>query len=264
MENKTNQKSPTNPMLISQNLLRRWIGILGITLPFILWISNSVINVTDILNNPAFINKCQTDYYLPDGNLKSSISHFYYTASGKFFTGILITVAIFMFTYKGHPLRPGERGLSDNAMSTLAGIFALGVVIFPTASDATITDNLYRYVSSNLVGTVHLSCAASFFIVLAFMSIVNFRRGEKIEDYGKLNYHKLYLRCGQVMLGSLGILLLYFFISDSHLGKKLHDYKFVYVMECVCLIAFGISWLTKGRVDYGAALRMFGIGKNNM
>lgn len=88
--------------VISFRTLRRLIGVLGILLPWACWAANALVNNLDLLNNKKLAILSGTNPYMPLGNLKSSISHFYYTASAPLFIGIIVTVAIFLFCYKGY------------------------------------------------------------------------------------------------------------------------------------------------------------------
>ncbi len=246
----------TDPnLLISHLTLRKAIGWLGMLLPFLLLSVNFFINETDLLNNPLLFNKTFSKSYLPDNSFKSSISHYYYTAVGELFTGILITVALFMFCYKGHPKRTGEKGLFDNALTTLAGFAALGIAIFPTSSDYPINDNLRTFVSSSLTSYIHLSMAGVFFLSLAIMSMINFRRTGIRSMFGKGQHHSVYMVCGIGMLSSMAILVIYFQFFEKR-WQWLDDLHPVFCMEAIALIFFGISWLTKGKVDFGKILSL--------
>lgn len=251
-----------NDMIISHLTLRKAIGWLGMLLPFILLISNYYINSKNILTDPTWINTQLSEPYRSAGNFKSSISHYYYTTVGEIFTGILITVSLFLFCYKGHPKRAWEKGLSDGWLTTLAGFSSLCVVIFPTSSTEKITDNLRIFQSSELTGTIHLSMASLFFILLAIMSIVNFRRTDTREGFGKEPKHKVYLICGIGMLSSLGLIAIYILFFESKQLSWLTDLHPVFCFETTALIFFGISWLTKGRVDFAYIPRMLRWVKN--
>lgn len=119
-----------NDMVVSYITIRRAIGWLGMLLPFALLVGNFTVNSLGILNNSFFIQPECSSIYSAQHSFKSSISHFYYTSVGELFTGILITVALFMFCYKGHKQRKGEKGFSDSTLTNLAGFFALGIVVF--------------------------------------------------------------------------------------------------------------------------------------
>lgn len=255
-------KNPNDDFVVSYLAIRRTIGWLGLLLPFMLLTGNYIVNSFDILNSNFFIRTdCYTTPYTDTGSFKFSVSHYYYSTVGELFTAVLCAVALFMFCYKGHKLRSWEKGLSDSAMANLAGIFALGVVLFPTASTHCITDNMRSFQSSSSTGYIHFGFACLFFITLAIMSMVNFRRTEVREEFGKLKNHKTYLACGIIMLTCLALIAVYsIWIQEMRISwlDKTHP---VFCLEAIALIAFGISWLIKGKLDIPAAIKKVMPGK---
>lgn len=245
----TTSTDDNKDLIISYLSIRKAIGWLGLLLPFMLLIGNFMINKLDILNNSFFIKTSCSDPYVDAGSFKFSVSHYYYSTVGELFTGVLGAVALFMFCYRGHKLRKGEKGLSDNAMANLAGIFALGVVVFPTGGDSCITDNMRIFLSSANTGYIHFTMATLFFVTLAVMSMVNFRRTEDMVSFGKKENHNTYLVCGIVMLVCLLLISIYsiWLVNKFSWLDKLHP---VFCLEAIALIFFGISWLLKGRVDF--------------
>lgn len=239
-------RSKNNVYLISYRTLRQWIGVLGILLPLLCWGVNTFVNHFDLLNNSLFIDTSQTAVYIAGADLKPSISDFYYTASGPIFTGILITVAIFLFCYAGYPENKKEdrfSWLTDRRVSAFAACSALGIVTFPTGSVQKITDNIHNYVSSPQAGTLHLIFAALFFLSMATMSIVNFRRHPHKELIMNAE-GKLYLTCGVGIVVCILILGIHQVVPG---GEGWLWGKFVYIMEVIMLLFFGIAWLTKGK-----------------
>lgn len=238
----------SNPnMVISYHRMRQAIGWLGLSLPFMLIAGNYIINHFNLLNNDTFImTQCNT--YTANGSLKPSISHYYYSTVGEIFTGTLFAVALFMFSYRGYPQRDEEIIPSDSFMTNLAGFCALGIVLFPTSSDYCISDNVRTFISSETVGCIHYIFAGFFFLTLAFISLFNFRRTAKVADFGKMPSHNFYKYCGIVMLLSLVLI----FVNSIWLEKKfpeLKTYNITFLLETIALVAFGLSWLKKGRID---------------
>lgn len=261
MTSQTKELSGEN-YLISYRQMRKAVGWLGMLLPFVLLIINYAINKLNVLNDSGFVRtECYTGYFACS-SYKTSISHYYYSTVGELFTGVLCAVALFMFCYKGYPKKEGEKGLTDNAMCNLAGIFALGVVIFPTSSNECITDNVRIFLSSDNTGYLHFGFAALFFITLALMSIVNFRREDKVENFGKGTDQKFYLTCGVTMLLCIALIFVYEkFLNELDITwlDNLHP---VFVLEAIALIAFGSSWLKKGKADFKFLPRYLNIVKS--
>ncbi len=235
-------------LLISYLKIRKAIGWMGMLLPLVLLFGNYAINKFNLLNNPFFLN-ATCGAYKPTNSFKFSVSHYYYSTVGELFTGVLCAVALFMFCYKGHALREGEKGLSDNATTNLAGFFALGVVIFPTGAVNCIGDNLRTFTSTMNTGYIHFTMATLFFITLALISMVNFRRTGDRVSFGKKEDHQLFLLCGIIMLLCIVLIFVYSVwpaLQRSWLSK-LHP---VFSLEAIALIFFGISWLAKGKTDF--------------
>jgi len=232
--------------LISYRTLRLLIGVLGILLPFICWGVNAFVNQLNLLNNPFFIDESQSTAYYAGSNIKSSVSFYFYTTAGPLFTGILITVSIFLFAYTGHPRDDANDRfpwLTDKAVTSFAACSALGIVAFPTNSVEIITDNIYRYVASEQVGKLHIAFSTLFFLSMALISIVNFRRqpqrGLLTDTKGKL-----YLICGWGIIVCIMLLVAYMIAPN---GSKWLFGKFVFLIESVMLIFFGIAWVVKGK-----------------
>jgi hypothetical protein len=236
----------SNNYLISYRTLRQLIGVLGVLLPFLCWGVNALVNRFGLLNNPLLIDINQSALYTPGADLKSSISHFYYTAAGPLFTGILITVSIFLFCYMGHPEKKTEDRLSwltDRRVASFAAACALGIVFFPTASEEPITDNIHIFVSSGFAGKIHFVFAALFFLAMALMSLINFRRRPDRQMLMDTE-GKVYLVCGLGMLLCLLVLFASIFFKNS--GHWLWG-RYVYILEVIMLLLFGIAWLVKGK-----------------
>ena len=238
-----------NDLIISYLTLRKIIGWLGMLLPFILLVGNFTINRLNILNNAFFINIDCSKPYQADGFFKFSISHYYYSTVGELFTGVLIAVALFMFSYKGHVLRKGEKGLSDKALTSLAGLFALGVVVFPASSNSCINDNMRTFLSSLNTGYIHFTMATLFFTSLSVLCMVNFRRTADRVSFGKGKQDNMYLFCGIGMLVCLVLIFIYSMWGQAKFAwlDKLNP---VFCLEAIALILFGISWLLKGQIDF--------------
>jgi len=211
--------------IISYMTLRKTVGWLGISLPFALLIGNSLLSWL-------------TDFEIGCNPIKSSISHYYYTRMGEIFGGTLCAVSLFLFCYKGY-----EK--IDSRSSNIAGIFCLGVVLFPTSSTNAIPCNLRGYVADSLTGTIHLSCASLFFITLAYMSYFLFTKTGGVMTPQKIKRNFIYRTCAIVIIASIAILALYVFVLEDKF-PALVPYHIVFWFEALALIAFGISWLTKG------------------
>jgi uncharacterized membrane protein len=243
-----------NNYVVSYKSLRRAIGILGMSLPFILFFGTLLMERWKLFSNEHFIKQfsdCKTTYTFGCA-LKASISHYYYTGMGVVFVGVLFSFALILFTYKGHPKQAGEKGLSDNALANIAAIFAIIVVLLPTSNDNCIDDNVHVFVSSTIIGKIHLLSAAIFFGVLAYMSACRFTKSSSSKEELKSESKKakrarnnIYIICGIGMFLCMFIIFISFLIEDVF-HHELNLPYLTFVMEAIALLLFGYSWLIKG------------------
>lgn len=222
---KNTANSPEN-QIISYLKLRKSIGWLGILLPFVLLIGNFLIFIFEDSGNPV-------------SAVQSSISDYYYTRMGVIFVGILCAVALFLFCYIGD-------NKIDSMLSNLAGGSALGVVLFPTSENPDKYANWYGPTGGINVEIIHLLFAASFFLILAYMSYFIFTASENRRNSDLMHRrNKLYRVCGLIIAISLLLMAIDVILPNDIIGW-LNRYKPIYVLETFALIAFGISWLVKG------------------
>lgn len=202
---------PPGNLVISYLTLRKAVGIIGLALPFVLVLGKLLV----------------------DGpGIQSSLSSYYHTGMRDIFVGSLCAIAVFMMSYRGY-----ER--KDDIAGDLACIFALGVAFFPTHIDAAPS------ASARTVGILHLVFAALFFLTLAYFSLALFRKTDlaKPPTRRKLQRNVVYTLCGYTILGCIGLIVLLALLPGDVAIKKLSP---VLWLESVAVVAFGMSWLTKG------------------
>ena len=157
--------------------------------------------------------------------VEESISHYYHTDMRNVFVGALSAVALFLFFYCGYDS-------IDHWISNFAAFFAIGTALFPTTFAGPIDG----------IGMTHFVCASSFFLMLASLSLFRFTKGAPNPSSQKLHRNKIYIVCGSIMIACLLAVVIYFKFFEDPTEPK----DFVFWAESVALIAFGISWLTKG------------------
>ena len=139
---------------------------------------------------------------------------------------ILGSAGLLLFSYKGY-----EK--VDDIICSLAGLFGLGICLFPCAS--------YRD-ADRLIGTfqlematsywIHIVCAFAFFGLLAFNSLFLFTKTSGEITANKKKRNIIFRVCGVGMLASFAMLLIPY---DN----------IIWVVETIALAFFGVSWLTK-------------------
>lgn len=159
-----------------------------------------------------------------DDRIRGSISLYYFSGMRDVFVGGVCAIALFMFFYRGYDRR-------DRWTSNLVGFFAVCVALFHTTEHGPL----------DWSGKVHFFCASCFFVLLAYISLFLFTKGSGYTK-NKLARNRIYITCGIVMLACLIAIAVYFRLYDlDYTGSS-----FVFWTETLALLAFGISWLTKG------------------
>jgi len=157
--------------------------------------------------------------------IEGSISAYYWTEMRDVLVGALCAIAVFLFAYRG----PDK---VDDFAADFAAISAVGVALAPSRPDGPF-------------GLVHYVFAASFFLALAYFSLVLFRKTNPRErpTRRKLMRNRVYAVCGCTMLACVALIGL---VSFTRLGELLGRHSPVFWLESVAIFAFGVSWFTKG------------------
>ena len=207
------QMSPGPPesLVIHFLTLRRIIGILGVALPFVVWIGARLLFNTTMLE---------------------SISAYYYTPMRDVFVGILCAIGVFLFSYRGY-------GRRDDVAGYVASLFGIGVALFPTAPAGK---------SLDVFGMIHSACAVLFFSTLTYFSLFLFTKTnpDEIPSRRKRQRNIIYRICGGLMAASLLLMLIHAFLPKD-LNESIKGYCVRFWLETVVIVAFGVSWLTKGQ-----------------
>ncbi len=233
-------------LVMSYHRMRRWVGYLGLGLPFALIIGDWAFHELKIHQNSNLMQMCKCTY-ASTNHFRDSISEYFYTSMGDLFVGTLCAVAFFLFLYKGYENKEGEFMPSDSFMTNFAGICALLVAIFPMDIDECLNDNFRSFISHEPVGYIHYAAAVLFFISLGMMCLVNFRRAETVEDFGKMPSHNFYKWCGIGIFASLALILLFKTVPFLKVWAEAVDFESLFWFETSALIFFGASWLKKGQ-----------------
>lgn len=220
-------KTNDNSIWLTNSLtLRKVIGILGMSLPLLLFVflylDNGLINPLD------------------------SISHYYYTRVSSIFVVILSVLALFLIIYKGkEPV--------DFFTSLAAGFFALCVVCFPTGNitnvccDINVPYSVTKLNESVFRESFHYVSAGIFLGCLAYMSLFLFTKSNKTATKRgdkKVTRNRIYRVCGALMILAILVIFAGFlklipepYYSSNHL---------TFWMETLAVESFGFSWLIKG------------------
>jgi hypothetical protein len=127
----------------------------------------------------------------------------------------------------------------------MSGIFALGMIFFPTAmfSGKAVRVGMFL-IDDSISANIHLMFSTLFFLALSFNSLFLFtKRHPGVMGKEKKRRNIIYRFCGIVMLLAIVCITIYTFLLR---GTFLAAMNPVPILESVALFAFGISWLVKG------------------
>jgi hypothetical protein len=155
-----------------------------------------------------------------------SISATYYINPSL--VGVLTTASVILMCYDGY-------SKLDNLVTTLSGVFGIGIVLFPCNCSVSGDFVGYFQLSVKLSNMIHCTCAVIFFCLLAYNSLFLFTLCESDTKQKKIR-NIIYRVCGIGMLCSMVLMPLpiYFFAKT-------------FIVEMLALFFFGISWLVKGQ-----------------
>lgn len=218
----TVEPRPTDPdrsrYVRSYLIMRIFVGVLGVALPFLLVLS---------------------DYVAFDGPfLRDSLSAYYYSGAREVFVGTLSATAVFLITYK-----VATRSL-DNTLSIVAGLAVGFVAAFPTGRPAQVLGltPLQERLGESVVAAIHFTAAAAFIVSLAVITYTfGVREGARAPREGKRS-PTFWRRYHWLCAGAIAAALLWIGVTELAGWPS----KSLLIGEAVAVWAFGASWLMKG------------------
>jgi hypothetical protein len=203
--------------------MRKCIGIIGVALPPVL-----IIGLILLEGQSKMLDSISVYYY---SDYKSD-----YNLIGNMFVSGMFATGIFLICY--------QYRLLDDIISTLAGICAIGVALFPTTPPPDRNPNELQM----MIGNWHTRFAIGFLILLAVFSLFLFpKSGEK--DPKKRTPEKrkrngVYYGCGIAMLIILVVAGLDLVVPK--LNQWLQPIHPTTWLEGLAVEVFGIAWFVKG------------------
>lgn len=200
-------------LVFSYLTLRKAIGLLGISFPFVLSLGAIFFFRTDI---------------------QSSVSSYYHTGMRDVFVGTLFAIGFFLLSYKGYKR-------TDDVAGDLGCVFAVGVALFPTTPDSPVSGD------ARFIGYIHLAFAMLFFIILIYFSLFLFTKTDpsRTASRRKLQRNKVYKVCGYTMSLCILLIAIYSFLPNE-VASPIKVFDPVFWLEAIAVVVFGISWLIKG------------------
>jgi hypothetical protein len=211
---------------LSSHRHRQAIGWLGLSLPWALWLFN------------GFRPTPEMDVW----NNWDSISAYYFSGGNAVFCGVLFALTVFLLTYRGYD---NDSQKWDLIFGVIAGIASFCVAFFPTEPPYTrdhvpLQTPAWWNVSLG-TGPIHLWAASILFLSFIVFSLFLFTKSKEPKGFRERlekPRDRVYVVCGVLMI----IFVVWAFFRHRA-GQS------IFWQESFSLEAFGVSWLTKSRVD---------------
>ncbi len=206
--------------------IRRMLGWLGVALPFVLILGG----------------------WLSKGAVEPSISDYYHTLMRDAFVGVLTAIGLFLIAYPGHDPARGEH-VSDDLITTVAGIAAFGVAYFP--NEVRTNANLLGSITQQMLG-YKLAAAAHYLSAIVFLSGLAAMCLRKFARTTRPLRRRIYRACGWlIVLMTVAVIVASWFKIRGPAGPKavVDGGLLVLWFEAIAIWAFAVAWLVKGRVE---------------
>lgn len=178
--------------------------------------------------------------------IEPSVSDFFHTLSRDIFVGVMCTIGVFLFTYQGYDRQPGE-SFTDNWLSTIAGVAAFGVALFPNESPTGTAATVSQLaVGVKISPMIHYASCTVFFYCLGHFCFFKFAKTTNPRR------RKVYVYCGWVILFSgimIGVLSVLKHSPNEIISTAVIRHNLVFWVEAIGVWAFALSWLAKGKAD---------------
>lgn len=205
------QDPPTDPALIdAYRYLQVTVGVIAVALPIVTVLGAQIVD---------------------GGELKRTISDYYYSRMGAYFVGSMCVLGVIFRSYRR---KASSQYKLDNVLTNVAGLLAVIVALVPTSTDGTPPAWSWSWISKS----VHVTSAATLLLILAYLSLCRFTLGSRNSGWE----NRVYRWCGWVMVAALGA-----FVLASQLEAEAW---IILAAESIAVIAFGVSWIVKsGRIQ---------------
>lgn len=198
-----------NNIIISQLTLRKVIGILAITFPFLIILGTWTGGIVPLLG---------------------SLSAAYWSNASVIFVSMLVTFGIFLLTYKGY-----DR--VDEIITTISGVAMICVAIFPMGGG---TSYLFLFLTESMTHILHSLSAVIAFSLLGVMSFFQFTKHQGEITKNKKKRNLVYRVCGIIIFSAILLMI------PSQMFVATEAIRLFFWLESIVVWAFGVSWLVKG------------------
>lgn len=213
----------SHQLVVSFLTTGRAIGVLGLFLPFsmLAW------------------------SLLTQSSIRGSLSEYYYTPVRDLMVGTLITMAVFLWSYRGFSDRDDDLRY-DRRVGKIAAVAAMIIAFAPITPRNNDRCTLIQcIIGPRSAATVHGIGATVFFVSLAFFCLVLLPRSV-VRTRGAAGRIRLYRVCGVIIVAATVVIGIWQFLPIEVIFS-LGRFRPIFWLETLAICAFSAAWLVRGR-----------------
>lgn len=180
--------------------------------------------------------------------IQPSYSQYFFTCVWFVFALMLAVPGISLIFYVGYP-NDNEDIFSDKTLTTIGGLAAICIVLFPTLPSAPNSCDGYQYYTGlfperiwPIVNGIHYFAAMVFFGLFAYLFLKRFRRSNEDPTSQKAKRNQVYLTSAWTIILCMLAMLAYGLFLDEYIPD---NKPFIFLCEFVAGVAIAAGLITK-------------------
>ncbi|MGO1384303.1 MAG: hypothetical protein ACTHWA_06240 [Arachnia sp.] len=182
---------------------------------------------------------------LTGSSIRGSLSEYYYTPVRDLMVGTLMTMAVFLWSYRGFSDRDDDLR-ADRRVGKVAAVAAVIIAFAPITPRNDDRCTLVQcIIGPQSAAFVHSIGATAFFICLAIFCLVLLPRSV-VNSPGALARVRIYLTSGWLIVAACVFIGVWQFLPPE-IVFALGHYRPVFWAEAGAIVAFCFAWIVRGR-----------------
>ncbi len=178
-------------------------------------------------------------------SIRGSLSEYYYTPVRDLMVGTLITMALFLWSYRGFSDRDDDLR-ADRRVGKIASVAAAIIAFAPITPRNDDRCTLVQcIIGDRSAAFIHGIGASAFFICLAVFCLVLLPRSV-VSSHGALRRVRIYLTCGWIIVAAIVFIGIWQFLP-AEIVFALGHFRPVFWAEAAAIVAFSFAWIVRGR-----------------
>ncbi len=196
---------------------------------------------------------------LTGASLRGSLSEYYYTPVRDLMVGTLITMAVFLWSYRGFSDRD-DHLRDDRIVGKIAAVAAAIIAFSPITPRNDDRCTLVQCViGTRSAATLHSAGATAFFICLAIFCLLLLPRSA-VRNGGMVRRVRIYRTSGCIIVAAIVFIGAWQFQTPD-IVFAVGKYRPVLWAETAAIVAFSTAWIVRGRALEGAINRNYALSQ---